>query len=591
MPERHLGRQIGKYRVIRLLGDGAFAWVYEAIDRDLEIAVALKILRPEFAADPVSQTRFRREASTAARLRHPNIVVVRDVGTIDGTSFVAMDRLVSSLGQRLQRDNVLPEPTVVKIGIDVAAALAAAHAAGVIHRDIKPDNVLFGANGEAVVADFGLARALGTDASLTKSHQVMGTPQYFSPEQARGLELDGRSDLYSLGVTLYRAATGRLPFQGEDWYAVGRQHIDDPVPPPRELAPTLSAAFEQILLRLLAKEPADRFPTAEALRQALQALNTPLPVKVGARVVPSNITAGPHVALPSLDPPGIAPSADAPETSGAVQAATRSPSRLHSRRVRASTIVGAVVVTAGAIVRLTDPWQLWSREFVDRGAWLPTPSIIRDPLSATRARVDSLASDSAQIAITQDSLFDLPRDSNAARKQSAAAPPPSARPTPTTTVGTTRITVRTAPDASLYVDGKRVGVAAWTGERVNGRDVHLEAKIESAPPGCQTAQREKTIRTNGDGPIAVSLPARNCAPIKLDAKPSDLHLLFTPLDGGVRLAFRADSADGKLLVFGHYRVEASLPRCTTFSDTVSASRQTPDGRVFLYIHLACGLPD
>ena len=202
MPDRYLGRQIGKYRVTRLLGTGAFAWVFEAIDRDLEIPVALKILRPEFAGDPDAEARFRREAATAAGLRHANIVVVRDVGLASGASFVAMDLLPWSVGARLRENGKLSESDVIRIGIDVAAALAVAHAANVIHRDIKPDNILLGADGEAIVADFGLARALASPAAISATNTVTGTPHYFSPEQARGRTLDGRSDLYSLGVTL-----------------------------------------------------------------------------------------------------------------------------------------------------------------------------------------------------------------------------------------------------------------------------------------------------------------------------------------------------------------------------------------------------
>jgi serine/threonine protein kinase len=148
VPDRYLGRQIGKYRVIRLLGAGAFAWVYEAVDRDLEIPVALKILRPEFAGQSDAEARFRREASTAARLRHPNIVTVRDVGQVDSASFVAMDLLPLSLARRLELLTRLPEPDVVRLGLDVAAALAVAHAGGVVHRDIKPDNILIGTQGE-----------------------------------------------------------------------------------------------------------------------------------------------------------------------------------------------------------------------------------------------------------------------------------------------------------------------------------------------------------------------------------------------------------------------------------------------------------
>ena len=265
--------------MIRLLGAGAFAWVYEAVDLDLEIPVALKILRPEYAGVLNAETRFRREATTAARLRHHNIVTIRDVGQIDGASFVAMDLMPLTLARRLEVLERLPETEVVRMALDVAAALSIAHADGIVHRDIKPDNVLLGPNGEAVVADFGLAGAFtnnrGKPASeISDPNQVMGTPHYFSPEQARGLELDGRADLYALGVTCYRAATGRVPFEGDDWYTVARQHIEAEVVPPRTLVPELSEGFEAIVMRLLAKSPEQRFATASQLVDALLVLPT-----------------------------------------------------------------------------------------------------------------------------------------------------------------------------------------------------------------------------------------------------------------------------------------------------------------------------
>ncbi|HEY0930662.1 MAG TPA: serine/threonine-protein kinase, partial [Gemmatimonas sp.] len=272
MPDRYLGRSIGKYRVTRLLGTGAFAWVYEAVDQDLEIPVALKILRPEFAGQDVAESRFRREAATAARLRHPNIVTVRDVGQIDGTAFVAMDLYPVTLGRRLSLVDRLPEAEVVRLGIGIAAALSVAHASQIIHRDIKPDNILIDSEGEAVVADFGLARALAVSNSMSATNQVLGTPHYFSPEQARGQELDGRSDLYALGITLYRTATGRVPFDGDDWYAVARQHIEEPPAAMRSLVPELTPEFEQVVQRLLAKTPDERYLSAMQVVDALAAL-------------------------------------------------------------------------------------------------------------------------------------------------------------------------------------------------------------------------------------------------------------------------------------------------------------------------------
>lgn len=586
MPDRYLGRQIGKYRVIRLLGGGAFAWVYEAIDRDLEIPVALKILRPEFAGDAVAEARFRREASTAARLRHPNIVVVRDVGQIEGASFVAMDLLSTSLGQRLHRTRRLQEAEVVRIGLDVAAALSVAHAAGVIHRDIKPDNILFGHAGEAIVADFGLARALATDLALSKSNQVMGTPHYFSPEQARGLELDGRSDLYSLGVSLYRAITGQLPFDGDDWYTVGRQHIDDPVRPPRELVPSISEAFNDVLLQLLAKQPADRFASGEALAIALQSLLLPRADRDAVQLTPTAITAGPFTPIPQL---GL-------EVRAPQQPLSPSTMVRRSSLVRTAGITTVLLLGSAAILRTTNAGNLWSRTFGDGGAKdsaaLVATRAVAD--STARARADSIARDSMRAEFMRDSLMGVGLDSIAKANKAGARPAAGTTAAAQAAAAAaaavrTRITVKTSDDASLFVDGKRVGTANWSGERGGARDVHLRAVIDNAPLGCPTAQRDTTLRINVAPKASIVLPVRSCAPIKLLVKPNDAHLVFTPLDGGESLAFRADSVDGKLLVFGHYKVEVSLPRCTTYSDTVTAPPAKSKGTdsVFVRAPLFC----
>ena len=154
---------------------------------------------------------------------------------------------------------------LVRVGFDVASALGFAHRQGVIHRDVKVDNIMFDDHGNAVVTDFGIARAVSKYAEQTGTNMVVGTPQYFSPEQARGLPLDGRADLYSLGVTLFKAATGVLPFQGDDWYEIARQHVEDDPPRPRDLNPSLSKGLERIILRCLEKEPDERFPNGEAL--------------------------------------------------------------------------------------------------------------------------------------------------------------------------------------------------------------------------------------------------------------------------------------------------------------------------------------
>ena len=241
MPERYLGQTLGKYRIESLLGSGGFAWVFKGYDPELEIPVAIKVLKPQFAGDQAVVDRFKREASTAAKLRHPNIIKIYAVGRENDAVYFVMDFLPSGLATRLEASQSLPEDYVLRVGVDVARALGFAHREGVIHRDIKVDNILFDSHGNAIVADFGIARALSGYTNQTGTNMVVGTPQYFAPEQARAKQLDGRADLYSLGVTLFRAATGRLPFEGEDWYEIARQHVEEPAPSPRSINPALTA--------------------------------------------------------------------------------------------------------------------------------------------------------------------------------------------------------------------------------------------------------------------------------------------------------------------------------------------------------------
>jgi len=255
-----------------LVGSGGFAWVYRGYDPELDIPVAIKVLKPQFAGETEFEERFRHEASTAAKLRHPNIIRILAVGREAGAVYFVMDFLPDTLDERLRAMEKLPEALVLRLGMDVSAALAFAHRQSVIHRDIKTDNILFDAHGNAVVADFGIARAMVDYVGRTGTNMVVGTPQYFSPEQARGLALDGRADLYSLGVTLYKAATGVLPFQGSDWYEVARQHVEDAPPRPRLLNPAISESTERVILTCLAKDPADRYPTGDALHTELAQL-------------------------------------------------------------------------------------------------------------------------------------------------------------------------------------------------------------------------------------------------------------------------------------------------------------------------------
>ena len=262
------GSRLGPYTLAEELGSGGFAWVYAAT-RDDGKSFAIKILRPRYASDPAFESRFRQEAAFAAGLNHPNIVHIEDVGATEGTAWFAMDRYPDSLSARLLRENTLDEHSAVRIALGVTEALAFAHERNIVHRDIKPDNILLAEDGRPVLTDFGIARAVSGYVAATGFMMTIGTPAYISPEQAQGRGVDGRSDLYALGITLYRMVTGDVPFKSRDWFELARMHVEDRPEPPRNRRPDLSKRLERIILRLLGKHPDDRYPSALALHDDL----------------------------------------------------------------------------------------------------------------------------------------------------------------------------------------------------------------------------------------------------------------------------------------------------------------------------------
>jgi serine/threonine protein kinase len=233
--------------------------------------VAIKVLKPRYAGDPQFESRFRNESETAAKLEHPNIIRIRSVSKTGGHVYFTMDLCADSLSARIAREGPLPEGDIVRIARDIVAALDFAHRQGVIHRDLKPDNVLIRSDGAAVLTDFGIARAVSGYTASTGVNMTIGTPHYLSPEQAQGRPLDPRVDFYALGVTLYKAATGDVPFSSSDWFELARMHVEDPPPSPRRKRPELSRKFERIVLKCLAKHADDRYANAGALLADLTA--------------------------------------------------------------------------------------------------------------------------------------------------------------------------------------------------------------------------------------------------------------------------------------------------------------------------------
>jgi serine/threonine-protein kinase len=264
-----VGRTLGPYDLEKLLGQGGFAWVF--VGREIDATpVAVKVLKPRYAGDPQFESRFRNESEVAAKLEHPNIIRIRTVAKAGEHVYFGMDLCADSLGARLAREGPLPEADIVRLARDIIAALDFAHRQGVIHRDLKPDNVLIRSDGTAVLTDFGIARAVSGYVASTGVNMTIGTPHYLSPEQAQGRAIDQRADYYALGVTLYKAATGEVPFTSTDWFELARMHVEDPPPPLRKKRPEVSKRFERVVLKCLAKHPDDRYKSGAELQADLQ---------------------------------------------------------------------------------------------------------------------------------------------------------------------------------------------------------------------------------------------------------------------------------------------------------------------------------
>jgi eukaryotic-like serine/threonine-protein kinase len=261
---------VDRYELGPVLGQGGMARVHQGVDRQLDRRVAIKVLAPPFDRDDEFVERFRREARAAAGLSHPNIVAVFDSGSDDGTHFIVTELVEGeTLADRL-RDGPMPPADAVAVAVDIARALAAAHALGLIHRDIKPGNVMLLPDGRVKVVDFGIARAAGSD-TLTHTGVVLGSTAYLSPEQAGGQPVDERADLYSLGCVLYEMLTGRVPFRADTPIATMYRHVNEDAPPPSTIAP-VQPELEDVVLRCLEKDPKRRFASAAELEAALLAV-------------------------------------------------------------------------------------------------------------------------------------------------------------------------------------------------------------------------------------------------------------------------------------------------------------------------------
>ncbi len=281
------GENVGPYRITEQLGSGGMATVYKSYQPALDRYVAIKVMHAMFKGNPQFFERFQREARIVAKLEHPNIIPIHDFNEHNGEPYLVM-RYVEGDTLKTQMDGqIMPVDQLLHIIRPVCSALHYAHDQGILHRDIKPSNIMMTNDGSIFVTDFGLARIMEAGESTLSQDMMVGTPQYISPEQAQGVkELDGRTDIYSLGVILYEMLTGRVPFSADTPFATVHDHIYTPLPPPSSVNPEITPQVERMLLKALAKNPEDRYPSAKDL---LEAVETALDGQGGPEVTPAQI--------------------------------------------------------------------------------------------------------------------------------------------------------------------------------------------------------------------------------------------------------------------------------------------------------------
>ena len=372
----------GRYRVVRKIGAGGMADVYCAEDTHLGRNVALKMLHARFAQDREFVERFRREASSAAGLQHPNVVGVYDRGEFDGTYYIAMEYCEGqSLKEIVNRTAPLPPERAIAIVKQMLVAARFAHRRNVIHRDLKPHNVILDDEDNVKVTDFGIARAGVSD--ITEVGAIMGTAQYLSPEQAQGRPVSEASDLYSIGVVLFEMLTGRAPFDGDSAVAVALKHVNQPAPSPREFVPSLPPELEAVVLKALAKDPAQRYGEADSFIKDLELVEArlrqgPVDVESTAVFAPLAASTAPTALAPAspvaAEPPPPAAAPPAPPPILTEEPPAEPPDRRRWLAVALVAGLGAVALIAFLLLGSKDQ--------------VTVPPVVGQTLEQARQRVD-----------------------------------------------------------------------------------------------------------------------------------------------------------------------------------------------------------
>ena len=499
-----------EYEIVEELGRGGMAIVFKARERQLERDVAIKVLPFSLSFDKEFVERFQREARTSAKLEHPNIIPIYRVGKSGRVIFFVMKFLRGKpLSSVLAARGTLAPAEIRQVLAQVARALAYAHRSGIVHRDIKPDNIMFDEHGLAMVTDFGIAKA-ATGGKLTGTGMSIGTPHYMSPEQARAQALDGRSDLYSLGVVAYQCLTGGVPFDGEDSFAIGYKHIMEELPTPSLETPDKRSLFE-IIRKMMAKLPDDRFQNADDLVQALE----------GGAFAPLAFATAPTRAIPSLSKLPAAPTTPLPRAG-----------RLEAPAEHHRSVAAAVSIWLFIVLSLAGGGGFYAYK---KGWLLATPG----PAAGSR---DSTARDTSAAADTSGALASADTG-GAGHDTSRSHQPPPPRPPPPAPGTPARLTLQgVPPGARVTLNGQPVrgpqldvppGVYKLA-VRAGGYQPYERQVV--VPPGAPLTVRVELqaaveAAESGVGPCDAYGPAYNQDKICFDTRPIPLQPALVPVPG------------------------------------------------------------
>ncbi len=486
------GHYLGKYEIQTEIGRGGMGIVYKGFDTVLQRPVAVKVLPPALAVDQEFVQRFRREAILAARLHHPHIVIVHDVGEQNGIHYIVMDYLQGqTLDRWMQQQGPLPAELALRVIQQVADALDYAHEQGVIHRDIKPSNIMLSPSGHVTLMDFGLVRATeGT--GVTRSGILIGTPEYMAPEQVMGQPADRRTDVYALGVVVYQLLTGQVPFPRTTPPAIFHAHVYESPPPPRTLRPDLPPAVEAVMLKALAKQPEQRYAQAGALVAdfaTAAAGKTPTGVPLAAPAVPAQSSAPPS-------PPTRRTGAPSPPSAGPPPAPTpvgSAPPRRSGLPLLIGLTASALVIVAAALV------LIWGRS--------PSPAAVSRVAAPPTAVTLPTQSPTTAVVIVPKATQPATAVPTRTRPPTALpTTPPTKPPAPTATAGPTAIPTRPPPPPTTPPRHATPPTPARPGLVLDGEQ-DLTWRRGDQPYGTLSRSREQAYAGTGAWKLDYDFPA------------------------------------------------------------------------------------